>query len=187
MPVIASRRLVCVVLCLGMLGMVGSAPAQASWLHALKRLSEAATAKHSAPKASGAMPRSQYGTALRGNMQAVNKVCQLGWQAHHLIPVALEQHRAVQKCALDINAAVNGLCMPGAKVPAPGPIRPHQGYHAGYNNAVKTALDGIPKSVSKAETCRRLERIQTCLRDGIGAGSPLYGQQVDKVWRQCRP
>jgi hypothetical protein len=52
---------------------------------------------------------------------------------------------------------------------------------------VKTALDGIPKAVSKAETCRWLERIQTCLRDEIGAGRPLYGQQVDKVWRQCRP
>ncbi|MBK1618492.1 hypothetical protein CKO42_08580 [Lamprobacter modestohalophilus] len=66
-----------------------------------------------------------------------------------------------QKCGVDINAAANGLCMPGAKAKAQGRIQPHHGYHAGYNRAVQQALDGIPRVLSKAKTCQRIEQIQT--------------------------
>jgi hypothetical protein len=138
------------------------------------------------PVVTRSMPRQQYSLELRKNMGKANVVCEIAWQAHHIIPVEFAQHDALRKCGFNINAAANGICMPGAKVGGAKGIAQHSGYHAGYSAAVKEALDGIPKSLPKRPACERINKIQTCLRNGIQAGTPLYGENANSAWQTCK-
>lgn len=162
--------------------------AHASLWASLKAASTLKSVLIKAPAAnqSKTLLRPHYSVQLRKNMNAANKVCAVAWQAHHIIPVALETHHALRKCGFEINAAANGLCMPGAKANAQGRINQHHGYHARYNAAVEKALDGIPRRLSKVQTCQRIEQIQTCFLKGLKSGKPLYGQDVTKAWSKCQ-
>lgn len=171
------------------LGLSSMEPAQASlWalVKAAGGLKSVLVKTPAVAQSAKPMRRQHYSLQLRKNMTTANKTCSVAWQAHHIIPVALASHRAIHKCGVDINAAANGLCMPGAKAKVQGRIQPHHGYHASYNRAVQQALDGIPRLLSKAKTCQRIEQIQTCFRRGLQRGTPLYGENVAKAWGRCQ-
>jgi hypothetical protein len=95
------------------------------------------------------------------------------WAAHHIIPVELKSHRALNKIGMDMDEIENGIALP--TMPGLDPNLPlHRGSHPSYTAAVKMALDKIPPDASIAETRRMVSEIQQNFRNKLISGTPLH-------------
>lgn len=103
-----------------------------------------------------------------------------GYQAHHIIPVELKTHPALNKVGMDLDEVQNGISLP--QYPGRDPILPlHRGSHSNYTFAVEKELDKIPDDLSVTETRKKISEVQAYFRSLLEAGTPLHTSQGG-VW-----
>ena len=99
-----------------------------------------------------------------------------GYEAHHIIPVQLKNHRTLKKIGMDMDEAKNGISLP--QYPGLDPKLPlHRGSHPDYTFAVKRFLDDIPVNLSVTETQRKVSEVQFTFRSLLESGAPLHSSQ----------
>ena len=102
-----------------------------------------------------------------------------GYAAHHIIPIELRSHRALQKISMDLDEVRNGISLP--RYPGVHPTLPlHSGSHPAYTQAVKAQLDAIPINLSVNETRRRINTIQYQFRKKLELGKTLHANAGGK-------
>ncbi len=95
------------------------------------------------------------------------------WAAHHLIPVEINNHRALNKIGMDMDEVNNGIALPTK--PGLDPVLPlHRGSHPSYTAAVQKDLDKIPPNLSVKKTRKRVNKIQRKYRKKLESGMPLH-------------
>ncbi|MFA7684081.1 MAG: AHH domain-containing protein [Syntrophales bacterium] len=107
-----------------------------------------------------------------------------GWAAHHIIPVQLRNHRALNKISFDLDAKKNGIALPTKSGMHPTlPI--HAGSHPKYTAAVATELDKIPKGLNIVETEKRVDAVIKNFKKKLEAGTPLHKlDDIKNPWKQ---
>jgi hypothetical protein len=99
-----------------------------------------------------------------------------GYEAHHIIPVELKNHRVLNKIGMDMDNVKNGISLP--QYPGLDPKLPlHRGSHPNYTQAVKSELDKIPDDLSISQTRKQISSIQNFFRTKLENGSPLHTSQ----------
>ena len=100
-----------------------------------------------------------------------------GHQAHHIIPVQLMNHPALEKIGYNIDEAANGIFLRTLddKVSA---MSRHQGNHHGYTDAVRDALDKINLNNSPDDIAKEVSRIQEAARRGLQNGTPIRSKDM---------
>lgn len=115
---------------------------------------------------------------LRAHLKKAGLMPDEDYAAHHIIPVALKDHRVLKKITMDMDKVENGIALPTK--PSVHPTLPlHRGNHPEYTAAVARELDQIPDSLSVGETARRISIIQQRFRDKLEAGIPLHPKYRD--------
>jgi RHS repeat-associated protein len=86
----------------------------------------------------------------------------VGYQAHHLIPIELKDHRILKAIGMDLDDATNGILLSAKDV--------HLGYSSTYAQGIKQALDEIPETLSVQQKMSRVYEIQAKVADALGSG-----------------
>lgn len=104
------------------------------------------------------------------------------YAAHHIIPVQLKNHRALNKIRMDMDEAANGIALPTKS--GINPCLPlHRGSHPGYTAAVRRELDKIPERASVTKTREMVSEIQIKFRERLKNGEPLHEKYGGKgLW-----
>jgi hypothetical protein len=99
-----------------------------------------------------------------------------GYQAQHIIPVALRAHPVLKKMGFDLDDVSNGIFLrePNSAVSA---ISRHKGFHSTYNSFVKKKLDEINSNSSINSLQNDVKYLQTNLRKMLQSGIVIYPDQ----------
>ena len=99
-----------------------------------------------------------------------------GWQPHHLLVKEIAEMPQVKDLAINLDDPTNGIMMPNRPTFEAGSwtIKPHQGYHSIYSQAMKEAVGKIDPALPKSIREIKLFNLQQRARAAIQAGAPLY-------------
>ena len=101
-----------------------------------------------------------------------------GYQAHHVIPKALYNHPALKKIGYNIDEAGNGIFLRNSKSQGISTMTRHQGSHAGYNNAMKKALDKLDINKATNELLKDVQALQSRAKKGLESGLPIRSKDM---------
>ena len=99
-----------------------------------------------------------------------------GYQAQHIIPYEMSNHKIIKKMGMDFDNAANGIFL---RVPDKNisPRSRHRGYHSIYNEVVMKQLDKIDVNSDIRKIQNEVYQLQKKLRKLQENGLPLYPSQ----------
>lgn len=116
------------------------------------------------------------GRSMLSSMGVSKKLKWLNYQAQHIIPKELSEHPVLKKIGMHLDHFTNGIFLrtPGDNVSA---LTRHRGYHAPYNEFVRSKLDQMDISSSDYILQKQVRELQNNLRKLQTSGIPIYPKQ----------
>ena len=120
---------------------------------------------------------------LKKSMQNAGMVIPAGYQAHHLIPVAVaNKYSVLQYAAKDLLYSIdrprNGIALPSAddvRIPGDELLPLHRGSHPYYDSVVRQKLDSLQEAfeagLTDEQIVTRIKQIEDELRAGLENGT----------------
>lgn len=119
----------------------------------------------------------EIGETFGGSREVLRKIInpKVGWQAHHIIPVELANHRVLKKIGFNFDTIENGISLPSKQ--GIDPLLPiHAGSHPNYTNSIIRELDSIPENIGVKDTEKMVNSVVSKYRNMLETGTPLHNK-----------